>query len=143
MRLRLVPWILGALMCGASVAGYVGKPQSKVPQKDARWYAANYAFDCVPCRGAPEQSCPRTPEDTSRWDPPDWYLGVGDLVCKYPSEAIFLEARATALARSRPYELAYLERKFERDYWVLKARWHPNQRPWRERLWSEARRLGL
>ena len=65
------------------------------------------------------------------------------MVCKYPSEAIFLEARATALARSRPDELAYLEGKFERDYWVLKARWHPNQRPWRERLWSEARRLGL
>ena len=56
MLLRLVPWILGVLMCGASVAGYVGKLQSKVPQKDDRSNERRTMRSTAFLAGAPRSS---------------------------------------------------------------------------------------
>ena len=90
MRLTSIAWILATLMCGAAIAGYVGNTPSNNPRiYDARWYAATETFECEG-----QQFRPKIPPNV---DPDGEWLRAGHLVCKYPSEATFRDARTKAV----------------------------------------------
>ena len=95
MRLISISSILATLMCGAAIGGYLSKAAPDTPQvSDARWYASTGTFECEG-----QQFRPKPPPgiDPGLWDPIGEWIRAGQLVCKYPSEATFRDARTKAV----------------------------------------------